>query len=193
MRAEVIIFPVMILSCSILSGGEGQVDGLLAKDPLKRQATYRDLQQERTALIAGLLKIVAERDIDRSFNGPLHYAIELLGILRATEAVKPLTEMLSYEPTGFRSEEAAPSEFRHVAAVALSRIGDAAVDSMITVISTSEEKEKRELAGWVLMKIDGKEYALQRLEYLAAKRGAIQRERLLEIKTYLENWKPVFK
>jgi len=54
-------------------------------------------------------------------------------------------------------------------------IGTPAVDSMVSIVTSADEHERRNLAAWVLMQVDGKEFAIHRLSPADADtEGAIQ-------------------
>ncbi len=179
-------------TCNGADASQAKIEDLMSSDPLKRQATLRTVQESRKQTIDALLGIASKPGCNKIFNGPLHYSIVLLGKLRACEAVKTLSRLLMFVPDGFETDEELPREYHFVAAVALVSIGNPAIDPMVSVITSVDDKEERNLAAWVLMQIDGKELAIRRLEYLAEKDVGAPKERLLAAKTHLENWKPFF-
>ena len=122
-----------ILLTGIGYGGDTKtraISGLLSADPLTRQAAFDRVVAERARTVQELISVLGRKGIDKSYQGPLHRAIVLLGKLRAREAVAPLSKFLLYVPVGFETEEEIPIEAYHVAAVALAEIGFPAIDAM---------------------------------------------------------------
>lgn len=135
-----------ILLTGIGYGGDTKtraISGLLSADPLTRQAAFDRVVAERARTVQELISVLGRKGIDKSYQGPLHRAIVLLGKLRAREAVAPLSKFLLYVPVGFETEEEIPIEAYHVAAVALAEIGFPAIDAMLAKIRNApEEREK---------------------------------------------------
>lgn len=177
--------------CFFVQCGE-PVEGLLSKQPLERGAAYKQIRDERKAMIASLISVFSAKDLDMSFRGPFHCAIELLGVYRAEEAIKPLCDVFTYVPDRFFTTEMVPREMYFVAAVALAKTGQPAVNAMLSIIRASKNKERRDLAAWVIMEIEGKEQAIYRLDSEAKKASPEDRERFSEARSHLETWKPVF-
>ena len=118
----------------------------------------------RTHQIRKLLEIV--RIYSRKKNDKFCRAIQLLGKLRATdeEVILKLSRYLSYVPDDIKEKKKKISEKDHVAAVALVEIGYPSVRIMMKRIAEAESDEKIELAAWVIMKIEGKQQALNRIQ-----------------------------
>lgn len=157
----------------------------------ERSATYEKILEQRVDTIKELISIIEQKDVDKSFLGPLNYAISLLSKLRAKEAVEALSNLLIYIPPDFRTREILRSEHYYVAAVALVEIGNPSIDAMLTKIQKSDSEEERNLATWVIMEIEGKKQALNRMNLMIKKDG-LDKDRFESAKKYIENYKPIF-
>jgi hypothetical protein len=168
------------------------VSGLLSMDPLTRQAAFNQVISERTGTIQALVSLLDRKGIDKSYQGTLHRAIVLLGMLRAKAAVAPLSAFLLYVPEGFETEEETPTEAYYVATVALAHIGFPAIEPMLGRIRMADGERERHLAAWVIMEIEGREQALNRLNALAQS-GRSQAVRRFEAAAkYIATYEPTF-
>ncbi len=166
--------------------------GLHKQKTWERQAAAKQILEQREQTIQQLIAILHEKGINRDFGGPLHLAIDLLGKLRAPQAVPHLCKLLTYLPEGeAMRHETIPSEAYYVAAVALWRIGGPAVNAMEVTIRKSKDDTERKLAAWVIMQIEGKEQALARMDRWAGSRR-IGADHFRQAKTFIETYKPVF-
>lgn len=202
MRKHVVLAVAVIgvaLTCP--TSGEDTDTGLASRLLAGRPSDCRDIAErvlgQRGATIRQLILVLGEDGVDRSYRGPLHVSITLLGKLRAAQAVEPLSAMLTYVPEGFEADEAIPSEHYYVAAVALGDIGQPAIPAMLDTIKTAQRQQERNLAAWVIMQVEGKDQALHRFSVLARADGqASQRFRAAGdyLRTYVISYgNPLFK
>jgi HEAT repeat protein len=145
------------------SNPEDQLQRLMSPDRQTRQSAHYDILAERKRTIEHLIGILESRPDDRSFGSSFHFAVVLLGELRATEALMQLNNLLLYVPDEFEAHRSIPPELRHVAAVALRDIGEPAVGGMLGRISATHDENEGRMAAWVILQIEGKEQALRRI------------------------------
>ena len=195
MRRFIFLIIFFVVFLKVASYGENTkktiAAGLLSSKPLERQAIFNQVLEQRAKTIEELLSILNKEDVDRSFNGPLHRAIELLGRLRAKESVEVLSKFLTYVPEGYATEEDIPTEAYYVSAVALIEIGEPSIPSMLTIIKETPSKIERNIATWVIMGIEGKEQALNRIKNMI-EIDKVHKENFLFAKEYMENYKVTF-
>lgn len=165
---------------------------LVSKRPLERQAAYDVILRQRDGVIRQLLAILDNGKVDKSYQGGYHRAITLLGKLRAKEAVKPLAGIMEYIPDAFESEEVLPSEAYYVAAVALIDIGQPAIPLMLETIKTSKSSKQRDIAAWVIMEIEGKAQALNRIQTAIENKPKEASQGMHTAKEYIANYKATF-
>jgi len=193
------MLPAVVVG-TLLFGGVGYgekmktsiASALLSTEPLTRQAAFDQVVGERKTTVQELISILGRSNVDRLYQGPLHRAIVLLGELRAKEAVAPLSGLLSYVPQDFETEEQIPTEAYYVATVALVEIGFPAIEAMLAKIRNADDKLERELAAWVIMEIEGKEQALNRIEALTRRAAARTTGRFQGAARYIETYEPTF-
>jgi len=137
-----------------------------------RQAAFDEIRDERKRVVRGLITILESKESAGPLS-PVRLAIELLGELRAAEAVKPLCEWLTYAPGG----------------------DPKLTTTMAVTIRNCADEEKRKVAAWVLMKIEGKDQAVARLQKSLERRagGQPQEKRWKEAIEYIRTYKPSFK
>lgn len=173
--STVVLMLIVIGMMSVLSTKTHAIEdnqktvGLTSSDKKERDAACNSLLQERATVVNELIAIVKDKDTDKAFNGPLHYAIALLGKMRAVEAIPVLTEKLYYIPTGYDTDESNEYQEWYVAAPALIQIGEPAIPSMMEIIRKDTDQNHADLATWVILKIEGKEQAKYRLKQAAEK------------------------
>lgn len=167
-----LLIPAVFLAAMYAYGQERVPEplaGLRAANASDRQKAFDSIVTERENMIRDLVGMLGEKDINKDFNGPFHRAILLLGELRATKAVNVLSDLLLYQPSGeMIIEEDVPSEALYPAAVALSKIGYPAVNSMEMAIKNAPSKTQRDLAAWVILQIEGREQSVKRMQGLSA-------------------------
>ena len=151
---------VFLSSVPVTDGGElRQADlaaDLSSEDPLRRQEAQKELRAERSGLVAALLETIERDDAPLDFFSPTTLSIELLGSLRAAEAVPYLARRMTFKPNQIL-DEWRPREYEFPAAVALSEIGFPAVPAMIANVRTSEDPMTRDLSAWVIERVVGPE------------------------------------
>jgi len=149
--------------------------GLFSPSPEVRQQTldnarkgFNQQNREQDKRIQELIKIIGRSYIDESFGGPLFSALQLLGEYRASAAISAIADWLTYLPelpprTSFRLTT---EQEKHPAVRALIRIndGESTFTTLNIIIAKSPELQKRELAGYVLAKILGREETISKLE-----------------------------
>jgi len=131
---------------------------LVASDTRTRLAAVAKLQDERTDLIASLLKIVKDPRYDKDEwtnpNSPRNLSVRCLGRLRAKEAVSTLIGHLTPKQgqvTGLGDEPSMPAAFE-----ALVEIGVPAFPPLLRDMATSEAGERRMLCAKIITKVVGK-------------------------------------
>lgn len=132
------------------------------------ESAQHRLQYLRELIIKKLVGIVNDEKVDQSYNGPFYRAVELLGIYRATECIFTLTDRITYLPSGNEFMPIIKSEYEdyYPCASALVSIGEPSVYYMISKIGAPGNDLQRELATWVVVKIEGKENAAARFDRL---------------------------
>jgi hypothetical protein len=174
-----------------------QASALLSENPYERSVAFDRIVSERETLIRDLISVVTRGDADKSYNGPLHTAIRLLGKLRATAAVPALSGRLMYLPEYpfgiVWQDEMLPTECYYPCALALRDIGEpSSVRAMVgTIGRASTGEEERDLAAWVIMEIEGKDQTAHRFDDLI-KQGGPHKEKYEAAKQFILNYKPVF-
>ena len=120
--------------------------------------------QEREHVVSLLCAVLDEPQLDNSFDGPLHMAIQVLGEMKLPSAIPCLLPYLTFVPTGYRVEERIPTEWYFPAARALVRIGKPSIKYMEAILDDigSSDVEKK-LAAWVIEEVDGRKVALEKL------------------------------
>jgi len=174
---------------------QSNVAGLSSESAITRLKTFRRIAQERKSIVSDLILVLNRDDVDTSFRGPLHMAIDLLGELRAEEAVGPLSKHLMFVPRSEMGMEVGNKSREHyyVSAVALTKIGQPAIQSMIRIVLESLNDKERNLAAWVIMKIEGSDQAIHRLHSLVQKnKNSLAVSMLEEAESYLRFYRPSF-
>ncbi|MDP2897372.1 MAG: hypothetical protein Q8Q12_12590 [bacterium] len=170
--------------------GTGPIESLESADPAQRFAAKGRILDERRSLVQSLLRVVwSDTDDAREvraevlrLNSPKLLAIELLGDLRAKEAISSLLGNLTYRvntillgPTqGPRLDRQYP------AAASLAKIGNPAVPEVLSFLGRSTDPIERHLCVWILVRIDGRDVARFRVE------KAIESSRLSDVKANLQ-------
>lgn len=190
-----LILAVVVIRAIALGAQDGSdaAAQLRSEHPQERVAAFKRILSGRKSRIQQLLSIVDDPEVDNASDGPLYYAITLLGELRAAEAVRSLSARLTYLPKGpLVVTTAVPSEAYYVAANALRQIGQPSIKPMFLVIRKSDNETERNLAAWVVMQVEGKEQALPRIERRIAV-GRAGQAHFEEAKRYIETYRPSFR
>ena len=169
------------------------MEGLYSEKPLTRQGTYMQLVEQRNADIKSLIAVLEDKTANTEFNGPFHYAVELLGEYRAVEAIDALMAKILYVPSNFELDEMLSRERYYVCAVALVKIGFPCLEKIYLRMPKAEEKE-RQLLAWIVSEMLGKEEAIAVLDVQKAKAGKDEAKAaaLGEAITHIKEWKPIF-
>lgn len=167
--------------------------GLEANDADTRRATCHAIRTDRGRVIYGLIGIVSK---DASDPAAKDLAIQLLGDLRALEAVDTLVENLMFLPSEMRVTSLRPTEEYYPAARALQQIGGQQTIMALIVrrIRAPRPAEERHVAAWVIMSTEGKDQAVFRLTKYAE---SIQptdpmRGRVEDAAAFVRDYKPSF-
>ena len=191
----------------VLFAGEGStpdaLDRLQAKEGIlgggpARRAAFAEILECRKRVVTRLIEIVGKKDLqDTGEWSSFYLAIVLLGEWRAPEAVEVLSRnLVYYQNTGGFFTTDTRCESPYPAAVALSKIGLPAIQAMDSLVSESADPETRKVAAWTLMKIEGKDQAINRLESKIIRCGDKdlgQKRRLKSAADYIKNYEPEFK
>lgn len=182
-----------MISFNALLGFCGQVsnvDRLQSEKTEERTAFATSVQQDRTQLINKLIAVIRARPTDTSFRSTFFYAVELLGDMRALEAVEPLSECLGYTPKYFWPSEQLPREYFYRCAFALRQIGEPSVGVLMERIDTARSKQEIEIAAWVIMETEGSDQSLCRLDKVI-KEGE-DKANYQKAKEFILTYKPTF-
>lgn len=175
-------------------GRQPATEALFSKNQQEQRLALGAIRREHVENVQSLIKLVGLKEADDSWQGVRHLAILLLGDMRATEAVPALAERLTYLPDlPAYTTERLNREAYYPCATALVKIGQPCVGAMMGKIEWSKDKAVRELAAWVLMEVEGKERAAERLQSMADKSyDAKVKPRLQEAHDFIVDYKPVF-
>lgn len=160
MRTKILIAIATLVTLACAAYAEqpktsSQASSLRDKNAAVRIKAYKRIVADRSALIADLIAIVERKGIGQASGGPLDLAVQLLGNLRASEAVRALAKRLTYVPTGFPVTELLPAEYYYVCAEALIKIGQPSISAMTDIIRQSSVEHEPNMATWVIMQIEG--------------------------------------
>ncbi len=191
--------PCLLVLAAYLAAGTGQeavqpaqdpIESLQSADPVQRFSARSRIVQERRSLVHSLVKIArggadetpSKRAQLLRLTSPKCLAIELLGELRAEEAVPSLAQDLTY-----RVDTSIAGTFggrglgaRYPAAGSLAKIGNPAVPKLLGFLGKSTDRIERHVCVWTLIAIDGRDVARFRVV------KAIERCRLSRTKANLE-------
>jgi hypothetical protein len=164
----------------------GNIEKLSSKNPQERVLTKNQLIQDRQQLIKSLMAMVQKRTQYELYDQTT-LAIELLGNMRAKEAVDILAENITLQPP-LVNFEVPRKEETFVAAVALVQIGNPAIPAMVRNITTSSDQVKREISTWVIQEILGTDLARASLtQTLANTEDQTSQERIKAALLYIES------
>jgi hypothetical protein len=150
-----------------------------------------DAVSQRQAAIGKLMVFLDDGSVFKDKQVDAARAIELLGELRATEAIPLLLEHLDFLPGGLPFRVPPPRQFPSV--LALTRIGSPALDSLVKL--TAADESICWLSAWAIAKIDGPPAALARIQTAAAAETDPERKKRLEeavraAQSYIDNPNP---
>jgi hypothetical protein len=168
----------------VASGQSGidAVEKLRSRDAKERAAARDALLRNRQETIAALIPLVKAKPAYELLDStPL--AIEILGDLRAAEAVDQLAANITLTPPVIEWEIRRKEE-RYLCAVALAKIGVPAVPAMLKIIRTGDDEVARQVAAWVLNEVLGADLAPVLLE--GALKSAERPEEQARIKAALQ-------
>jgi hypothetical protein len=156
-----------------------------------RTAAFEKMRDDRLQRIQALLGLV-ERPEDNQVDGARVLALRLLGEYRAAEAVVVLVRYLDFLPLGIVAEERIATEFYYPSVWALCQVGYPVFPQLLEEVATATDAERRKLAAWILYRVEGRNYAVTRLQDTAAERGGEAAERLQEAAEYLRGYQQTF-
>jgi hypothetical protein len=187
-----VTFTIFIVSFSYsVEKKEDIKTNLMSKNPLLCMTTCSKLILERKNIIKVALEILKEKDINKEFRGPYYNSIKLLEKYRAKEAVEILAKIIEYIPERYESDEKLSIEWFHPAARALVEIGQPSIPEMMEIIKKSKSKKQRDLATWVIWKIEDTDQAMNRFEKTIEKYG--YSKQFIEAKKYIQSYKPTYR
>ena len=89
---------LLVLATAASGDAKSAAGGLLAASVEERQNAQAQMRADHKKLIADLIAIVDDKDSSKTISGSMELAIQLLGDLRATEAIDTLTKHLTFVP-----------------------------------------------------------------------------------------------
>jgi hypothetical protein len=147
---------------------------LRSKDLSTRSAAKLRIIEERKDLIAGLIDLVKHSDDEEEKAFPgfglKRNALELLGEIRAAEAIPILFENLTHKvfvAQGSLSDFSNPSK-NYPSVGSLIKIGTPALEKTWYRIQMSDDPLERKLCCWILREVQGKEVAHKLMEEKAS-------------------------
>jgi HEAT repeat protein len=165
---------VMVAAGSIyaasLPSAPPELGSLKSPDPEVRVRAASALVQYRIDLVQGIMSILrrhagTDDDTPRDMFGDEQVvAIELLGVLRASEAGPLLVQNIRVRVRNFMMEEAVARTIVYPAAESLVSIGAPAVASIVARLGGEISDEERQLLTDALSRIEGRETAAYILE-----------------------------
>ena len=148
---------------------------------------------ERQQIIHSLIELLHRKDVDKTFEGPLHLAIKALGVLKAKEAIPDMLPYFTFVPEGYRVEEMIPTQWYYPTAVAFVNIGEPVIKYMEDIINDENQSdEARQLAAWVMKEIIGTGTTVQKLQQFEQKHIPSKLKSTEKLSTYIKDFKPTF-
>jgi HEAT repeat protein len=140
----------------------------------RRQGAFASLSTERSRVISELLSVLAHRSESRESDtiepdSTEHLALQALGVLRAAEAVQALMGFIKVRAGGFPArfaDERLPLEAYFVALRSLIQIGSPSIRYLLETIAVSSDPVTTQLAAVAMVRIDGPDVTLHRLNAL---------------------------
>lgn len=135
-----------------------------------RMAAYEKIvsvknRTEKQQIILNLIEILRRRDVNRTFEGPLHLTIKALGELKATEAIPDMLPYFTFVPEAYRVEESIPTQWYYPTARAFVKIGEPVIKYMESIIAAEDQSdEAKRLAAWVIKEVMGKKIAIEKIQ-----------------------------
>jgi len=172
LRRDVVlaVATLVMLGAASFAAPEDPLPQLQATDAATRERASRKILAERDQLVAGLIALARQATTPEPhkrgrqevpsypYREPKHLAIELLGELRASEAVEVLLGNLTYcNPVMYGSYRTWESDFP--AAVSLSEIGNPALGPALAKVARTDDELERELCCWIIERVEGEELA----------------------------------
>ena len=175
MRRDSSVLVLTVLATVLAPGGVGQDEQplrqLQAPDRPTRQRARHGIRKQHQELIAALIALAAgptspERRPRGRGEVPSYpddegkdLAIELLGDLRATEAIPVLLDNVKYCNPAALSGEYLPWQFDFPAAVSLAQIGNPSVEPALATLEVTNDELERQLCCWIIKEVEGEELA----------------------------------
>jgi hypothetical protein len=173
----------ILLFCLIQNAGseeDGPASFLVSEDEQSRDATFRQLIQDRKVLIHALIATLDDPKKHSNQDG-IEKTIELLGVLRAEEASRVLAANIGYPWVRHRATKFSIEPPSGVGAYArnitkdlpavraLVRIGDVCVDDVINELFTTDKQFVRDACEVVLQELSKRETLQSKLDGAASK------------------------
>ncbi len=210
MKTYIFVTILFLLFTPNITLSKSVENDLFSANRIERWACYREIvsvtdEEEKLVLketLTHLLKeCIQDKDVNKSYKGPLHLIIKALGELQAKEAIPDMLEFFVFAPDCYIRTEIIPTQYYYPVAVALIKIGDPSIMYMQKVICDEinlKDKERnaelhsdeaKQLAAWVMMDIMGKEKALEKLQALEIENQSYLLEDGRTISDYIINFK----
>src|SRR5262249_22105849 len=116
----------------------------------------------------------------------------LLGEYRAAETVEVLVRQIDYLPAGTVEDERKPTQFYYPSVWALCQIGYPAFPLLLEEVAQTSDPERRRLAAWILLRVEGRGHAVARLLETAGQRTDEESQRLHEAAEYLRGYQQTY-
>lgn len=188
MKTHLLWLALALMMQTGLLHAEDEFAAQMRDDLRRRRFTYEQIleagrqPQHRKEVVRQLIEIVQQMHADPMQGNLVKVSIQLLGELKAEEAIEPLADRLMYIRTNKHINFLTPMEAHYPCALALERIGKASIGALVKKIGASKDSEERNEAAWVIMEIEGSEAAMARM-------AALAKERLSEKPRFDEAWK----
>jgi len=174
----------------------GNVENLFSTKLKDRRVAYEKIisvkdEMARQQIIHDLIEILRRKDIDRTFEGPLHLTIKALGELKAKEAIPDMLPYFTFVPEGYRIEESIPTQWYYPTARAFVKIGEPVIKYMESIIvAENKSDEAKRLAAWVIKEVVGKEIAVKKIGMLEQQYVSSKLRTGEKLSEYIRDFKP---
>jgi len=177
---------MLLLICLTVLGMGSQRDellpaakGLLSETKADRLATAKAILDERRRLVEALLSIASKEEPKAELHSPKAVAIELLGQMRAEEAVDFLLLNITYQAPYINWELQLAAGYPCVNA--LENIGLPSVKGVLARLEQPATEKELDLFAKVIKLVDGDDIAAMRVEMAAKTATGKKKENLREL------------
>lgn len=140
---------------------EADPSDLKSSDVDRRSAAVKEVIDFRNAAVKAAVEVLVSSQEPFQPVDPRLHAMQVVGILRAEEAVGPLVGLIRLEAPEPRvanaESETDPIPFRYPAARPLAQIGKAAVGRSLVELRRTPDEGARQALEWVIKRVEGEE------------------------------------